>query len=193
MLALHLTGARLERVAQPERRVARALRVVLVGDRCPEQRHDPVAGVLVDRALEAVHAVGQDLEEALQDAVPLLGIELLRQLHRALHVGEEHGHLLALALQGGLRLEDLVGQVLRGVGAGAPFRLSRLNRAPALVAELRARAQLGGAARAALRETHAAFFAELRTLSVLVAAAWTGHGSILLSESGYSDRQKHGR
>ena len=33
---------------------------------------------------------------------PLLGVELLGQLHRALHVGEEDGHLLALAFDGRL-------------------------------------------------------------------------------------------
>ena len=46
----------------------------------------------------------EDAEEALHDLRPLLGVELLGQLHRALHVGEEHGHLLALAFEGGLRL-----------------------------------------------------------------------------------------
>ena len=39
-----------------QRRVAGALRVVLVRDRGAEERHDAVAGVLVDRALEAVNA-----------------------------------------------------------------------------------------------------------------------------------------
>ena len=73
--------------------------MVLVRDRRAEERHDAVAGVLVDRALEAVHAVGEDLEEALEDRVPLLGVDLLGELHRALHVGEEHRHLLALALE----------------------------------------------------------------------------------------------
>ncbi len=89
-----------------------------MGDGGPEERHDAVAGVLVDRSLEAVDAVGQDPEEAIEDPVPLLGVDLLGQLHRALDVGEEHRHLLALALQGRLALEDLVGQVLRGVVAG---------------------------------------------------------------------------
>ena len=84
-----------------ERRVAGAPRMVLVRDRRAEQRHDPVAGVLVDRALEAVNAVGEDREEAIHDLVPLFGIDLLGELHRALHVGEEDGHLLALAFEGG--------------------------------------------------------------------------------------------
>ena len=89
-------------VAQMQRRVAGALRVVLVRDRRAEQRHDAVAGELVDRALEAMHAVGEDREEAIEDLVPLFGIELLGELHRALHVGEQHGDLLAFAFEGGL-------------------------------------------------------------------------------------------
>ena len=45
-----------------------------------EERHDPVARVLVDRALEAMHAVGEDREEAIEDRVPRFRIELLGQL-----------------------------------------------------------------------------------------------------------------
>ncbi len=60
-----------------------------------------VARVLVDRPLEAVHAVGEDLEEAVHDPVPVLGVDLLGEIHRALHVGEEHRHLLALAFERG--------------------------------------------------------------------------------------------
>jgi hypothetical protein len=108
-------------VAQVQSRVAGPLCMVFVRDRRAEERHDAVAEVLVHRALEAVHALGQDREEAVEDLVPDLGVHLLGQLHRALHVGEEHGHLLALAFEGGLRLQDLVGQVLRGVVAGRPL------------------------------------------------------------------------
>jgi hypothetical protein len=83
-----------------ERGVAGALRVVFMRDRGAEQCHNAVACVLVDRTLEAVNAIGEDLEEAVEDLVPLFGIELLSQIHRALHVGEQHRHLLALAFQG---------------------------------------------------------------------------------------------
>jgi hypothetical protein len=59
------------------------------------------------------------LDHALQDRVEelpgLLRVALSQQLQRALQVGEEHGHLLALPFQGGLRLEDLLGQVAGGV------------------------------------------------------------------------------
>ena len=69
--ALHLAGVVGERVAQLERRVAGALRVILVGDRRAEERHDAVAGELVDEALEALDALGEDPEEALHDLRPL--------------------------------------------------------------------------------------------------------------------------
>jgi hypothetical protein len=59
-------------VAEIQRRPARALRVVLVGDRRAEERHDAVAGELVDGALEAVDALGEEAEEAVEDRVPLL-------------------------------------------------------------------------------------------------------------------------
>ena len=92
-------GVRAKLLLQMQGRVAGALGVILVRDRRAEQRHDAVAGVLVDGALEAVHALGEDREEAIHDLVPLLRVELLGELHRALHVGEEHGHLLALAFR----------------------------------------------------------------------------------------------
>ena len=79
-------------------RVTGAPRVVLVGDRGAEDGHDPVAGELVDGALEAVHGLGQDREEALHDLAPLLRVLLLGQVHRAADVGEQHRHLLALGV-----------------------------------------------------------------------------------------------
>src|SRR5207342_603577 len=86
---------------ESERRIAGALRVVLVRDRSPEQRHDPVASELVDRALEAMNALGEDPEEPIHDLVPFFGIDLLGEVHGALHVGEEYRHLLAFTLEGG--------------------------------------------------------------------------------------------
>jgi hypothetical protein len=125
-----------------ERGVAGALRVVLVRDRRAEEGHDAVAGVLVDRALEAMDPLGEELEEAVHDPVPCLGVELLGEAHRALHVGEEHGHVLALALEGGAGGEDLLGEVIRSVGArlalaGRFWR--RAERTAAAVAEPLAR------------------------------------------------------
>jgi hypothetical protein len=113
VLALPLGGVARQLVPQVERGEARPLGVVLVRDGRPEERHDAVARELVDEALEALDAARQDGEEALHDGAPGLGVELLGQLHRALHVGEQHGDLLALATEGVPRLEDLDGDVGR--------------------------------------------------------------------------------
>jgi hypothetical protein len=74
--------------------------VILVGDRGAEERHDAVAGELVHRSLEPVDAVAEDLEVALHEPAPVLGVQALGQFHGADEVGEEHGHVLALTLDG---------------------------------------------------------------------------------------------
>jgi hypothetical protein len=91
--------------------------MILVRNRRAEQRHHTVARVLVNRALEAVDAVAEDREEAVEDLVPLLGIDLLGEIHRALHVPEEHGDLLSLAFESAARGQDLFGKVPRCVTA----------------------------------------------------------------------------
>ena len=122
------------RFLHPERRVARPHGVVLVGERGAEERHDPVAHHLVDGALVAVDGLHHVLEDRIKELPRLLGVAVGEQLHGALEVGEEHRDLLALALQGGLRGQDLLGEVLGGVGLGertVPVRGSQLpGRAP---------------------------------------------------------------
>ena len=89
--------------------------MVLVSDRCAEERHDPIAHVLIHGPFEAVHAVGEDREEALHDPVPVFGVDRLGEIHRPLNVGEQHRHLLPLALEGTAGGEDLLDEVLWGV------------------------------------------------------------------------------
>src|SRR5215475_6908259 len=89
--------------------------MVLVSYRRPEQSHDPVTAILVDGTFEAMDAVSEDAEEPIHDAVPILGIDRLREIHRALHVGEEDGDLLTLSFESAARREDLFDEVLRGV------------------------------------------------------------------------------
>src|SRR5262245_21507641 len=91
--------------------MAGPLSVVLVSDRRAEQRHDAVAGELVDGTLEAVDAVREDREEPIQDPVPLLGVDALGDVHRSLHVGEEHRHLFTLAFERASGREDPLPQV----------------------------------------------------------------------------------
>jgi len=103
-------------VLHPQGRVARSHRVILMGERRAEERHDPVAHDLIDGALVAVDRLHHPLEYRIEDLPRVLGIALGEQLHRAFQVGEEHRDLLALALEGGLRREDLLGKVLGRVG-----------------------------------------------------------------------------
>ena len=98
-----------------------AARAVLVRDGCPEQRHHAVARVLVDRALEPVDLGGDRLEAALDDPVHLLGVEALGERGEPSEIGEEHGHLTPFTPECRAGLEDLLGQVLGGVG-GQPRR-----------------------------------------------------------------------
>ncbi len=51
--------------------------MILVGNGRAEQRHDTIAGVLVHRALETMHAVGEDGKEAIEDLMPFFRVELL--------------------------------------------------------------------------------------------------------------------
>ena len=113
--ASHLVRVLLHALLHPERRVAGPHRVVLVGERRAEERHDPVAHHLVDRALVAVDRLHHALEHGVEELARLLGIAVGEQLHRALQVGEEDRDLLALALQRRLGDQDLFREVLGGV------------------------------------------------------------------------------
>jgi len=55
-------------------------------------------------------------EDGIEELPRLLRVTVGEQLHRALQVGEEDRDLLALALEGALGREDLLGEVLRRVG-----------------------------------------------------------------------------
>ncbi len=102
-------------LVHPQRRVTRSHRVVLVGERRAEERHDAVAHHLVDGALVVMDGVHHQREDGIENLTRLFGIAVGKQLHRALEVGEEDRDLLALALEGGLGGEDLLGKMLRGV------------------------------------------------------------------------------
>jgi hypothetical protein len=158
--------------------------VVLVGDRRPEQRHDAIARVLVDRPLIAVDPLRQDLEEAIHQAVPLLGVHLLGQLHRALDVRKQHRHLLALALEGGLGLEDLVREVAWRVVAGGTLWRSRSSASTQRLAAAVAEGGVGrvGALASGTDESEGttAAGAEGGVFRILPLAMYAGHAARLL-------------
>src|SRR5262249_51397665 len=127
-----------------------------------------------------MHAVGEYLEEAIQDLVPLFGIDLLCETHRPLHVGEKHRHLLPLTFQRASRREDLLGEVLRGIrpgigrlsavchfDEGIATRVAELSPLRIRCAALRAYERIG--------ERRGTFAAKFRALAVLAATARALH------------------
>jgi hypothetical protein len=112
---LHVIAKRLQAGPDAQRRAQRAMRVVLVGDRGAEERHHAVAEKLVDGPLVRMDGGEDDLEASIHDFVDGLGIESGRQRGEAGDIREQHGDLLALALDGARRDEDLLGQMLRCV------------------------------------------------------------------------------
>ena len=99
--ALELVRVDVDSSLHPQRGIAGADRVVFVGHRRPEQRHDAIAHDLVDGALVVMDGLHHALEHGVEELPGLLGVAVGEQFHRALQVGEEHRHLLALALEGG--------------------------------------------------------------------------------------------
>src|SRR5262249_2508121 len=123
-------------------------------------------------AVDRLHHV---LEDWVQELPRLLGVAVGEELHRALEVGEQHRDLLALALEGALRGEDLLGEMPGGVELRR--REARLGgvreRRPALAAELVAGRVGRAAGRASRGERGAALAAELRASRILRAAPGT--------------------
>jgi hypothetical protein len=111
----HRIGIAPQLASQRQRSVAGPLGVILVGDRRAEQGHDPITGVLIDRAFDAVDALGENGEKAVENLVPGFRIHLFGQIHRAFDVGEQHRHLLALAVQRAAHGKDLLRQVRRRI------------------------------------------------------------------------------
>jgi hypothetical protein len=125
------------------------------------------------------------LENRVEQLAGLLGIAVGEELHRALEIGEQHGDLLALALERTLGREDLLGEVLGRVALrGSEARLwdnRRDNRVPAFGTKPRHRRQFGTAALAGARQRGATFLAELRTRAILMLAARAMHAETLIS------------
>src|SRR5262249_23464961 len=163
-----------------QRGVAGAYRVVLMGERGAEQRHDPVAHDLIHRALVVMNRLHHALEHRIQELARLLGVAIGEKLHRPSEVGEEHGDLLALPFQRRLGGDDPFGQLRWRVDPGrteflfleVDGRDSRLSTASAelLGVLIREAARL---AHGAQRQT--ALTAKAAPLAVLGLAARTLH------------------
>ena len=114
----------------------------------------------------------------IEQLARLLRIAVGEQLHRALEVGEEHGHLLALALEGGLGREDLLGEMFGRVGLRRgypPHRRGAREGPPALAAELLRAGVRGAAGGAHRRQPGSALPTELHGGEVVVLAPRAVH------------------
>ncbi len=88
-----------------------APRRVLVRNRRSEQRHEPVAGVLVDSAFEAMNFRADQLEAALNDFMDLFGIKFLAERGVIREISEHDRHLAPLAFQRRASAQDFLGKM----------------------------------------------------------------------------------
>src|SRR5262249_15608126 len=91
------------------------------------------------------------LQDRIENLADILGVPVSDQLRRILHVGKEHGDLLALAFECGPGGENLFGEVFRRIGIGGLASL----------------------------ETDTTFSTEHRDGSILVVAARAKHRRVL--------------
>ena len=87
-----------DRLDDLEARRNGAMRVVLMGDRCAEEREDRIAHQPSHRAFVAVDRDDQELEDLVHDLGPRFGIEALRHGRGTDDVAEQHRHDAPLAL-----------------------------------------------------------------------------------------------
>ena len=97
-LRLHSGGMLGEELLHPDRASEGPLRVVLVCDRCAEEREDRITHQPGRRALVAVDRRDQLLEDLVHDVGPRFGIEALRHRRRTDDVAEQHRHGAPLTL-----------------------------------------------------------------------------------------------
>jgi hypothetical protein len=175
----------------PQRGIAGPHRVILVRQRRPKEPHDPVTHHLVHRALVAVDGVHHVLDDRVEQLPGFLRVTFGEQLHRALEVGEEDGDLLALTFERALGGQDLLGEVLRGVGLRRrePCQLGPVaaGRLPAFKAELGTGRQLSAALSAGDGEPRTALQTELRAGGVLMLTPGTPHPRPPAARNGYWD------
>ena len=100
MRALNLVRISRDGLLHPERRITSAHGMILVGDRGAEQGHDSIAHNPVHGALVAVDRLNHAFEHGVEELLRVLRVAISKQLHRTLDVGEQHGDLLPLALEG---------------------------------------------------------------------------------------------
>jgi hypothetical protein len=83
VLAASLLGIAADLIPHPEGGIACPNRVVFMGHRRAEQRHDPVAHDLVHGALVTVNGLHHVLDDRVEQLPRFLGVAIGEQLHGA--------------------------------------------------------------------------------------------------------------
>jgi len=146
-----------------------------MGDRRAEQRKDSVASRLHDVTAVAPHRLDHQLQCRIDNRARFLGVEVLHQLGRALDVGEQRRHRLALALDilgggcvGYLNLR-IVGSFWRATSRGCS------QRSAAIFAESRSRIYPCLAGWTHQLQLPTALLAEPGVSSIVRSARWAQH------------------
>src|SRR5262245_49383477 len=151
-----------------------------MGERGTEEGHNAVASHFVHRAFVVMDGFHHPLDHRVEKLAGVFGIAVGEQLHRALQIGKQHSDLLALAFEGRLGGEDLLGELFRGVGVGRRELTRccvRLEASATLAAELLSGRVARTTPPAQDRETGATFAADFHLDGVIVTALRTLHKS----------------
>ena len=126
--------------------------MILMRQRCAEQRHEAVAHDGVDSAFVAMHRLDHALEHRVEKFLHVLRVAVGDHLHRAFDVGEQHRDQLALAFQRRPGDENLIGNVLGCVVLRRSEALILFDR-PQRMSTLQAEPGRGGDLAAAIAAT----------------------------------------
>jgi len=154
-------------------------RIVLVGDRAPEEGHHRVADKLVDSPAALSDLLDQTAKAGRGDVADLLGVELLGDPGKADDVGEEHGDRPPLLDAEDRRHRRHYGRPIRkrrrDLRPRRLGRLRRVDRAAALIAEAAVGRVTRRAGEAENREGRSALVAEPARGRILRVARVTDH------------------
>jgi hypothetical protein len=189
MGTLELIAVAADALLHTQCRVTRPYGVIFMGQRRSEERHDAIAHHLIHRALVAVDRLHHALQYRVEELPGLLGVAVGQQLHGAFEIRKQHGHLLALAFQGGFGAENLLREIGGGVAAGGLQVSSQRGGAGGTRcwdegrATITTKLELGRIGKPAPgargRRGRAALAAEFHALGVLKATARAAHGCAL--------------
>src|SRR5215510_3007083 len=99
--------------------------MILMGERCPEQRHKAITQELINGPFVPMHLVERYLKKAIEERVHCLRSDTLRNGSRVRQVTEQYGDLLAFPLQSTARGQNLLSKMFWGVGQWFSFGRSR--------------------------------------------------------------------